>query len=340
LYAGTEFGLFVSFDNGGSWQGFQLNLPVTPVTDVRVHRQDLVLSTMGRGFWILDNVTPLHLAASALTAGVAPSRWVSGVLAPRTAWRTRHQAMGSGPGEPQYPPPGTIVDYYVAERLGAGAIRLEILDAGGRTIRTFASASPAASAQAAGFVQARRRGATPVRLSTTPGLHRITWDLRHGADAGEPRGGPGPLAVPGKYMVRFTAGETVETKAFELRLDPRAVADGVTQADLEEQFALLSRIQEASSRARQAATRAQDSLERVPAGDTARAAALREILSRLVTAGGPYPQPMLIDQLATLGRMAGSADMKVGRSAFEYLEELNVQLAALEASLAGALGKN
>ncbi|MBP7570559.1 MAG: hypothetical protein KBA95_10920 [Acidobacteria bacterium] len=343
LYAGTEFGLFVSFDNGGSWQGFQLNLPVTPVTDVRVHRQDLVLSTMGRGFWILDNVTPLHLAASALTAGVAPSRWVSGVLAPRTAWRTRHQAMGSRLDEPQYPPPGAIIDYYLAEGLAVGdaSIRLEILDAGGRTIRTFTPGPPAASAQAPGLAQAaRRRGAAAVRLSTAPGLHRIVWDLRHGAEAGDARGGVGPLAVPGKYTVRFTAGEMVETKAFELRLDPRVVADGVTQADLEEQLALLVRIQEVSARARQAAARAHDGLERVPAGNPAGAAVLREILTQLVTAGGPYPQPMLLDQLAGLGRMAGSADMKVGRSAFEYLEELNARLAVLEADLAGALGKN
>ncbi|HOC19574.1 MAG TPA: hypothetical protein PKK95_15000, partial [Vicinamibacterales bacterium] len=245
--------------------------------------------------------------------------------------------------EPQYPPPGAIIDYYLAEGLAVGdaSIRLEILDAGGRTIRTFTPGPPAASAQAPGLAQAaRRRGAAAVRLSTAPGLHRIVWDLRHGAEAGDARGGVGPLAVPGKYTVRFTAGEMVETKAFELRLDPRVVADGVTQADLEEQLALLVRIQEVSARARQAAARAHDGLERVPAGNPAGAAVLREILTQLVTAGGPYPQPMLLDQLAGLGRMAGSADMKVGRSAFEYLEELNARLAVLEADLAGALGKN
>jgi hypothetical protein len=145
---------------------------------------------------------------------------------------------------------------------------------------------------------------------------------------------PGPLAVPGKYTVRFTAGETVETKAFEVRLDPRIVADGVTQADLEEQFRLLVRIQETAARARELAARATAALDHLPATtDTRGAEALRSILSRLVTAGGPYPQPMLIDQLSGLARMADSADMRVGRSAFEYLEELTSNLASLEAAL-------
>ena len=348
LYAGTEFGFYVSFDNGASWQPFQQNLPVTPVTDIRIHQQDIVLSTMGRGFWILDNVTPLHLAASALAAGAPPSLWVSGVLAPRVAWRTRHQPMGSRSDEPQYPPPGAIIDYYIAgtatlKGRPAETVRLEILDAGGRPIRAFSSDGPPSdTGQAPDEGMSRRRGPVAVRLSTTPGLHRIVWDLRHqGAGGAGSRGtAVGPLAVPGKYQVRFTAGETVETKAFEVRLDPRVAADGVTQADLEEQFNLLVGIQETAGQARQTAARAASALDRLPPSDTPRAEALRSILSELVTEDGPYPQPMLIDQLSGLARMAGSADMKVGRSAFEYLEELRGRLSALQADLARAVGRN
>lgn len=339
LYAGTEFGLFVSFDNGASWQPFQQNLPVTPVTDIRVHERDLVLSTMGRGFWILDNVTPLHLAASALAAGAPPEVWVSGVLAPRVAWRTRHQAMGTRPDEPQYPAPGALIDYFVAPATKAAAnLRLEILGADGRVIRTFVADPGTTVGGAMAAASSRRRGQAPVRLSTSPGLHRITWDLRHEATAGA--GAPGPLAVPGKYVARFTAGDTVETKAFEVRLDPRVAADGVTQADLEEQFGLLVRIGESTARARAVTARAGEALERLSAaGDASAAGAVRAILAQLVTAGGPYPQPMLIDQLSGLQRMADGADMKVGRSAFEFLEELNGRLATLEADLARGPGR-
>ena len=339
LYAGTEFGLFVSFDNGASWQGFQQNLPVTPVTDIRVHERDLVLSTMGRGFWILDNVTPLHLAASALAAGAPPAVWVSGVLAPRLAWRTRHQAMGTRPDEPQYPAPGASIDYYLAPAAKEANLRLEILGADGQVIRTFVPNPGTTVGGAMAAASARRRGQAPVRLSTSPGLHRISWDLRHEPAAGA--GTPGPLALPGKYTVRFTVGETVETKALEVRLDPRVVADGVTQADLEEQFRLLVRIGESRARARALAARAGELLERSSAAGNERAAgAARAVLAQLVTAGGPYPQPMLIDQLSGVQRMADSADTKVGRSAFEFLEELNDRLSALESDLSRDGGRN
>ncbi len=97
LYAGTEFGMFVSFDNGTNWMSFQQNLPVTPVTDIVVHRQDLVLSTMGRGFWIMDNVSALHQLTNEKTGAAVA------LLTPRAAYRMRYGAMGSAPGEPEYP---------------------------------------------------------------------------------------------------------------------------------------------------------------------------------------------------------------------------------------------
>ncbi|HSK08226.1 MAG TPA: hypothetical protein VK911_01520, partial [Vicinamibacterales bacterium] len=333
LYAGTEFGLFISFDNGARWQPFQQNLPVTPITDMRIHEQDIVLSTMGRGFWILDNVTPLHLAAAALAAGAPPAQWVSGVLAPPVAWRTRHQAMGIRPDEPQYPPPGAIIDYFLAAS-PAGEVRLDILDAGGRTVRSFSSAGAEGSAAPRPQV-GRRGGAAPVSLSKAPGLHRIVWDLRHAAGpADSPRGGNGPLAVPGKYQVRLTLGGTVETKPFEVRLDPRVVADGVTQADLQEQFDLLVDVQATIEEARATAVQVAQAIDRLPRqANGERVAALRAIQAQLVTAGGAYPQPMLIDQLGALSRMAGSADMKVGRSAFDYLTELKTRLKELQSEV-------
>ena len=133
LYAGTEFGLFVSFDNGAHWQSLQLNLPVTPVTDIEVHRQDLVVSTQGRSFWILDDVTPLEQ----LDAKVASSS--AHLFAPRPAYRFHYSPFGTNePAAPQYPPPGAMIDYYLASA-PTGTVTLTILDAKGKVVRSFSA---------------------------------------------------------------------------------------------------------------------------------------------------------------------------------------------------------
>ncbi len=337
LYAGTEFGLFISFDGGRHWQPFQQNLPVTPVTDIRVHHADLVLSTMGRSFWILDNVTPLRQVATALARGAAPSSFKSGLLDLREAWRMRYTPAGSRPDQPQYPAPGALIDYFLAAP-AAGEISIEILDAGGTLIRSYSSAG---AARPAGGERAettpdedmpRRGGGAAVRLSASAGLHRFAWDLRLGTGDAM-RGAGGPMALPGKYVVRLKAGDLVETKPLEVRLDPRVVADGITQADLEEQLDLVLRVQRTIAEARAAAADIARAVETLTprAGSDATAGRLKQLRARLVTAPGPYPQPMLIDQLSSIARMAGSADQKVGRSAFDYFEELKTELAAIKA---------
>jgi photosystem II stability/assembly factor-like uncharacterized protein len=344
LYAGTEFGIFVSFDNGGHWQSLQQNLPVTPVTDIRVHRQDLVLSTMGRGFWILDNVMPLEQVAAALAGAGGMTRptagqWKSGLANLRPAWRMRYPAMGSRPDQPQYPAPGAQIDYFLASE-PAEAVRIEILDPKGQVVRTFTSDAPARPVVAdrpdaqADEESPRRGGGQPVRLSKTAGMHRFVWDIRVGA-GGDARGG-GLMAVPGTYQVRLTTGALVETKPLEVKLDPRVAADGVTIADLQEQFDLLVQVQAVAAEARGAAARiarAIDALSASPVNDAA-VASLRALHAKLVTAGGTYPQPMLIDQLSSIARMAGGADQKVGRSAFAYLAELKRDLSAIQAEAA------
>jgi hypothetical protein len=337
LYAGTEFGLFVSFDNGAHWQSLQQNLPVTPVTDIRVHRADLVLSTMGRSFWILDNVTPLRQIAAVFARGpaaVTPAagQWVSGLLDLRDAWRLRY-APSAMTGRPEYPAPGAIIDYFIGGPV-AGPLTIEILDAKEALVRNYTSAPPNAQGQESPGAteeeappRGRSAGAT---LDTTPGVHRIRWDLRLGTGA-DKRAGGGPMALPGKYFVRFHAGEVSETKSLELRLDPRVVADGVTQADLEEQLDLLLRVQATMEEARALAAQLAGEIARAshPGEADARVDRLRALRARLVTASGPYPQPMLIDQLASIARMAGSADQRVGRGAFAYLEELRNDLAGI-----------
>ena len=131
LYAGTEFGLFVSFDDGDKWQSLQQNLPVTPVTDMRVQHQDLILSTQGRSFWILDDITPLH----ELDEQVSESN--GHLFQPRDAYRVNDRG-GSQEYNPQPKPHGVLLHYYIAD---STEVSLEILDAGGQLITSYSTDS-------------------------------------------------------------------------------------------------------------------------------------------------------------------------------------------------------
>ena len=204
LYAGTEFGIYASFDNGARWQSFQLNLPVTPVTDIKLAHKDLVLSTQGRSFWILDNLTPLHQIKDG--AGTQPI-----LFAPREAVRTPGAGALEGLTRTEtirYPQTGAQIDYYLPS---ASEVSLEILDASGKSIRKFSSTAAVESAptdeEDQGGGGRRGRGAT-VPLDAKSGMHRFTWDLRYPGpwqSASRPEGPNGPAAVPGKYQVRITA---------------------------------------------------------------------------------------------------------------------------------------
>lgn len=202
LYAGTEFGAFVSFDDGGRWQPLQMNLPATPVTDLKVHRGDLVVATQGRSFWILDDLTPLRELARDPTVDGAR------LFTPRDAARG-----GSAPPlqevdlvVPDALPDGALLAYALEKE--PSGLSLEVLDAAGRQVQRWVPGD-------------RRRD-----LPDEPGFHRVDWDLRY-QDSGV-------KAPPGAYTVRLTW----DGGAREARL--RVVADpkdpGLTQADYDAQF--------------------------------------------------------------------------------------------------------
>jgi photosystem II stability/assembly factor-like uncharacterized protein len=327
LYAGTEFGMFVSFDDGAHWQEFQLNLPVTPVTDIKLHRQDLVLSTMGRSFWIMDNVTPLHQ----LTDAVAESQ--AHLFRPRDAYRLRYFGAGGSETDPEYPPAGATIDYYLAGA-PAGNVTLAILDQPGELVREYrgqaprgrpATERPAGMRGAGGF----RMGSGASTLVAAAGMHRFTWDLRY------PNGGP--MVAPGTYQVRLTVGDWSATESFELLIDPRVAADGVTRADLVEQAELCLKVRDAITEAREAIrqlTAARRSLEGKTDGTSRRIdERLAEIQQRLVTGPVRYDMPMLADQLQYLNGMINRADQRLGRDAFERYDELRAELDAVKADL-------
>jgi photosystem II stability/assembly factor-like uncharacterized protein len=234
LYAGTEFGIYISFNDGRSWQSLQLNLPNTPITDLKVHRKDVVISTQGRSFWILHNITPIHEASDALARAAAH------LFTPREAYRMRYRASFGGlesareaAVDPEYPASGATIDYYFASA-PSGEVTLEVLDAKGTVVRRFSSL--AAGEQRVEPAEPSMRGpmweriGTP-RLPAAKGHNRFTWDLTLAGpwDPNPGRSGRnGPVIVPGDYQVRLASGTWTATKPLSIKPDPRIVADGVT----------------------------------------------------------------------------------------------------------------
>jgi len=326
LYAGTEFGMFVSFDNGRHWQSLQQNLPNTPVTDIRVHRKDLVLATMGRSFWIMDNVTLLHQLA---TRHELVMRSEAYLFQPREAYRVRYSPTNSAPDQPHYPPPGAAIDYYLAGE-PAAALTLGITDARGNIVRTFtAQGGTQAAASSGPTMMGRRGGGAGAPFAKREWHNRFVWDLRH-AGAG---GAAGPLVVPGSYQVRLSAGEWSQTRPLEVRIDPRAAAAGVAVADLQEQLDLSLKVRDAVADARALAAKLAEARRAAQPG-SGNAKALQALVDRVVTADVVYPQPMLADQLSNIARMIGQADQKVGRDAFVRFDDLLKELASVKAEAA------
>jgi hypothetical protein len=326
LYAGTEFGIYISFDNGAHWQSFQLNLPVTPVTDIKIAHQDLILSTQGRSFWILDNLTPLHQAKDG--TGAQPM-----LFAPREAIRTPGGQGFEGLTTTEsihYPQTGAQIDYYLHS---PSEVTLEILDASGKVIRKFSSAAvveapPSEDEEGGGG----RRGRGVVPLDAKPGMHRFTWDLRYPGpwqSAQRPEGPNGPAAVPGKYSARITAGSWTATQSFTLIEDPRITKDGVTTADLREQF-------EHNIRVRDLVSDVNKTVARIRAAP--KSPELTELASHIITPTIRYSKPELQTHITYLYSLTNGTDQKIGRDATERYEILRKELDARLAELSKLLG--
>jgi photosystem II stability/assembly factor-like uncharacterized protein len=326
LYAGTEFGMFVSLDDGRRWQPLQLNLPHTPVTDLKVHRKDLVLSTQGRSFWILDDLTPLHQWRDGVAAGAHLFR-------PREAVRMRYETGFGGvesgrstPDAPRYLPPGAVIDYLLPDT--SAAVALEIVDEAGRVVRAFSSE---------GEGEGERVG-TP-RLPRNAGLNRFVWDLAHpGPWSASPQrsGRDGPLAVPGRYTVRLTVGGRSLTEPLVVKMDPRVGADGVTQAELETQLAHNLRVRALVSEVNRLAARLAEAKQ---GAEGPRLRRLEEIERRVLAEPVRYGRPGLQTQITYLYRLTTQADQEVGRDAVERYRVLRRELDQVQAELRGVLGE-
>ncbi len=333
LFAGTEFGMFVSFDNGARWQSLQLNLPATPVTDLRVHQGDVVLSTQGRSFWILGNIAPLRQAADAVLESTTH------LFEPRVAYLHRYAGSfggvgeGGDPADPQYPPPGAQIDYWLGSQ-PAGAVRMEILDAAGKVIRSFVADGPGETSTTQ---PSMRRMVTEVsgtpRLPKSPGHNRFTWDLTLPGpwDASPARSGRnGPRVLPGEYRVRLTAGNETNTQPLTVRLDPRVARDGVTLAMLREQQQHNLRVRDMVTEVNQLAAGIEEGRTRLrsaaSAADTLKM--LEDLRAKIVTPAVRYSKPELQAHIQYLYGMTMDAEQRIGRDAITRYGALRRELDA------------
>jgi len=352
LYLGTEAGMYVSFDDGARWQPLQQNLPRVPVTDLRVHRDDLVLATQGRSFWILDDVTPLREVAAADVDWAAPR-----LFAPREAYRVRQARRDSNP------PPGAILYYWLPEE-PKDDVRLEILDPAGRLVESFSSAGPPAVNPSFPYGFMGRYAGDRV-VAKKAGLNRFVWDLRHRV-VDFPEGTivwgflGGPRAVPGTYSVRLSVGSWSQTQGLEVRKDPRL---GASQKDLEDHLALMLRIRAGLDRtyggvrkiravrdqAREAVARLRGAGRDVAALEKSAAAletALGDVEGELMQPKNEADQdtenfPSKLDnQLAYVYMWLDAGDSRPTDGDLERVADLEKELAVLLSRLDGVLAKD
>ncbi len=334
LFAGTEFGLFVSLDGGDHWMPWRFGIPAVPVRAIMVHPRDhdLVMGTHGRAAFILDDIRPLRELSLTPTLADSPLRLFTPPpayqveVAERIGYRSTGHAMFFGENRPQ----GAMVSFWAGPELGASSVRAEILDSEGSLVRSF-------------------------QQSVQEGLNRFSWDLR--MDSPEAEGGgyapPGPLVLPGEYVVRISSGENRSEAKLNILPDPRVqIAPRDRQAKLEaleEAGQWMGLSSEAQARLEETLAGVRQVLESLPedGGETLRASgveleqALETLLRRLFT--GPECQGICGgDPLATpirgaMFRLSSSPEapsatdrlaMDQARNALEtVLDEVNTLMA-------------
>ncbi|WP_412069312.1 glycosyl hydrolase [Rubrivirga sp. IMCC43871] len=331
LYAGTERGMYISFDDGERWQPFQLNLPIVPVTDLAVRQGELVVATQGRGFYVLDDLTPLYQLQPAVAS--APM-WL---FRPKPTYRVDgyRQAVTRGAGT--NPEAGVVIHYLLAEALTDSAdAALKIIDRDGEVVQTF----------------------TPddddFELATEAGMNRVVWGRRY-PDAARfdgmifwGGGLNGPQATPGQYTARLVVdGDSLQVP-FEIRLDPRSSA---TPEDLQAQFEFLREVRDKVTEVNESVEQVRDLraqirafLARLPddaAGvDTVKTAG-EALIERMTTVeevlyetrSESRQDPLnyginLGNELSALGGTVASGDFRPTDQAYAYRDEVMAEIEA------------
>ena len=352
LFAGTERGVWVSFDDGGHWQRLQRNLPAVPVHDLKIKNADLVAATHGRSFWILDDISLLR----SLTPDMAAQ--ASHLFTPAEAWRVGWGGAGPYIGQPagQNPPSGAVIDYWV--KSVDQKVTLEFLDAKGQLIKSFTSATDTFSLADSvryratldslrnlGVIaatvdtniirtvqpeaeEAPAHPGAPDRVSNKKGMNRFVWDLQYPDAAWFSRMVlwtgflQGPAVLPGTYTVKLTVGDKSETQTFLLKKDPRSAA---TQGDLEEQLKLQLQIRDDVS----AANNGVRTIRSVKA----------QLADRRARANDANLGSALVAKLSAVEGELYSVQNRAGQDMLNYPIKLNDQLGSLYNAVSSADAK-
>jgi len=350
LYAGTENGIYISFDDGGHWQSLKLNLPTTPIHDLTIKGDDLVMATHGRAFWALDDIGPLRQMNAAAESGEAHLYQPSPTIRFRGPGFTLPATVPVGAN----PPAGAVI-YYSLETAPKEQITLEVLDAHGKLVRKYSSKKTGEGASPDEEEFGIRRPGQ--ELPAEAGLNHFVWDMHSESPTRVPGavgwgGRPeGPLVVPGTYEIKLTVSGKSETAKLEVTKDPRVSA---SQADLEKQEELALRIRDRVTAGHEAvnqirSVRSQiDALKKRLSADasakpvldaaealTKKMNAVEEKIIQPKSKSGedPLNYPIQVaDQFVALQETVESADTAPTAAAVTVYEELNkrleVQLAA------------
>jgi len=357
LFAGTEMGVYVSFDDGSHWRPLQLNLPPAPVNDLMIKNYDLVVATHGRSFWVLDNITPLEQHLDSIAQEDVH------LFTPAAA---SHTVFGSspfaGPNAGKNPAAGAVIDYWLKTELkkpeekkaeggkDAGAdtespkITMEILDGSGKVIRKFPKKQEEDEPDEGGGGRDKNAGALPAEA----GLNRFVWDLKYEGASKVPHAPlwagstDGPESLPGVYQVRLTVLGKSYTAPLEIKPDQRL---NVSEADLEKQFDLLMKIREKMTETDDTVNQIRDlrsqintintRLKEDPRGKAIADAGksldkkMTEVEEALIQTKAKSGQDVLNfpirlnNQLAALGGVVASADSAPTQQSYEVFEMLS-----------------
>ncbi len=329
LYAATERATYVSFDDGEQWQSLRLNMPATSVRDVIVKDDDLAIGTHGRGFWILDDITPLRQLDDKVLADSAF------LFAPEPAYRVRWDMNTDTPLPPdepasKNPPDGAILNYYLKSD-ASGPVTLEILDSNGKLVRRYSSDDPVPPPNPELDIPSYWVR-PPQKLSSSAGFHRFLWDMHYAPVSGIAPEYPiaaiyrdtapaptSPWAMPGKYTVVLTAGGQKYTQPLPLIMDPRVKTP---MAGLQQQFDLsyqlyqdLLTVQPILTQATALRAKLDAAKAKATGTDAAKYEELDKKLEALMGAGGrrraPQGESLSGEQAALLGLLTAVQDADV-----------------------------
>ena len=330
LYAGTERGMFISLDDGQSWKEFQQNLPITPITDVKLYRGDLVLSSMGRGFWILENISSIAQKAFLDTTQV-------NLFSPLKTIRYQYPSGAYGSTMPKYPRPSAIIDYFLPKK--SKLIKLDIINDQNEIVATLVNDTAKVDPQITVDMSTNQiEYIIDKSLKSEKGMHRFHWDMTGTGPWHKDQKrkySNGPMVPPGMYTLQLTVDGQVVTEKLELIQDPRQ-EDHITLSDLQAQSQLLNEVSALLSQAR----KMEDDLDKEmkvlkakksdAADDKSRMDLVKKALADLKTEEGTYMQPMLVDQISYLYSLLSETDQLPGQDAIDRYHELKGQLEAIK----------